>query len=85
MPLHRTIFPLWRSTNWMHEVVNPMKRHKCRARGSAIVIGTVLFLMLQSFSPFAACAADMQLEALLVWGTNQEKSPEPKHKAVDAD
>jgi hypothetical protein len=68
----------------MHEV-NPMKRHKCRAPASAIVIGTVLFLLLQSFSPFAACAADMQLEALLVWGTNQEKSPEPKHKAVDAD
>jgi len=27
-------------------------------------------------------AADMQLEAILVWGTNEQKSPEPKHRPV---
>jgi len=27
-------------------------------------------------------AADMKLEALLVWGTNEEKSPDPTHKPV---
>ena len=30
-----------------------------------------------------AGAADLKLEALLVWGTNDEKSPDPAHKSVD--
>ena len=28
-------------------------------------------------------AGEMKLEAQLIWGTNDEKSPDPKHKAVD--
>jgi len=28
-------------------------------------------------------AAEIKLEAQLIWGTNDEKSPDPKHKAVD--
>ena len=30
-----------------------------------------------------AGAADLKLQALLVWGTNDEKSPDPAHKPVD--
>jgi hypothetical protein len=29
-------------------------------------------------------AGELKLEAQLIWGTNDEKSPDPKHKAVDA-
>jgi hypothetical protein len=29
-------------------------------------------------------AGEMKLEAQLIWGTNDEKSPDPKHKAVDS-
>lgn len=28
-------------------------------------------------------AGELKLEAILIWGTNDEKSPDPKHKAVD--
>ena len=30
-------------------------------------------------------AADLKLEAQLIWGTNDAKSPDPNHKPVDAD
>ena len=30
-----------------------------------------------------AVAGDMKLEIQLIWGTNDEKSPDPSHKAVD--
>jgi hypothetical protein len=30
-----------------------------------------------------AGAADLKLEALLIWGTNDEKSPDPAHRPVD--
>ena len=30
-----------------------------------------------------AFAADLKLEAQLIWGTNDEKSPDPKHKQVE--
>ena len=33
----------------------------------------------------AARAADLKLEAQLIWGTNDRKSPDPKHKPVEAD
>lgn len=29
-------------------------------------------------------AGELKLEAILIWGTNDKKSPDPKHKAVDA-
>lgn len=32
-----------------------------------------------------AYAGEMKLEALLVWGTNDAKSPNPKHKPVEAE
>lgn len=31
-----------------------------------------------------ASAKELKLEAKLIWGTNDEKSPEPSHKPVDA-
>ena len=33
----------------------------------------------------AAHAGELKLEAQLVWGTNDKKSPNPKHKAVEPD
>ena len=32
----------------------------------------------------SALAADLKLEARLIWGTNDETSPNPDHKPVDA-
>jgi hypothetical protein len=32
----------------------------------------------------AAPAGDLQLEAQLIWGTNDPKSPDPRHKPVEA-
>jgi len=29
-------------------------------------------------------AGELKLEAILIWGTDDEKSPDPKHKAVDS-
>jgi hypothetical protein len=44
-------------------------------------------LLALAISPGRAVAADaaLKLEAQLVWGTNDEKSPDPKHKPVEAD
>jgi hypothetical protein len=33
----------------------------------------------------AAQAADRKMEARLIWGTNEEKSPDAKHKLLDGD
>ena len=33
----------------------------------------------------AATAAERKMEARLVWGTNEDKSPEPSHKPLDAE
>lgn len=40
-----------------------------------------VFLLLALTSAHAL-AGDMKLEAQLIWGTNDEKSPDPNHKAV---
>jgi len=32
-----------------------------------------------------ATASDLKVEGRLIWGTNDEKSPDPKHKPVDGD
>jgi hypothetical protein len=37
-----------------------------------------------AFSAGTALASDLNLEVRLVWGTNDEKSPNPDHKPVDA-
>lgn len=43
-----------------------------------------LFLPLALAAP-CALAGDLKLEALLVWGTNDARSPDPDHKPVGAD
>jgi hypothetical protein len=35
--------------------------------------------------PGVATAADRKIEARLIWGTNEEKSPDDKHKRLDDD
>lgn len=42
-----------------------------------LVVGLVVVVM-------PACAEDLKIEATLIWATNDEKSPNPKHKPVDA-
>ncbi len=48
-------------------------------------------LWLAAAALFLAClearglAADMKLDVQLLWGTDEAKSPNPKHKPVDAD
>ena len=46
-----------------------------------------LVVMLSSamLTTVGARAADMKLEAQLIWGTTNAISPDPKHKPVDAD
>jgi hypothetical protein len=56
-------------------------RHRLPASRSG-VIWSLLCALIYSSGALALSAGDMQLEALLVWGTNEEKSPEPKHKPV---
>jgi len=41
----------------------------------------VLLLLVASVSP--AWAANLKLETKLIWGTNDDKSPNPDHKEVD--
>lgn len=41
-------------------------------------------LVLSFFAALPALAEDIKIEAVLIWGTNDEKSPNPKHKLVDA-
>jgi hypothetical protein len=38
-----------------------------------------------AFFTFAASAADMKVDAQLIWASSEAKSPNPKHKPVDAD
>jgi len=43
-----------------------------------------LALLLLVGSNFNSFAANLKLEAKLIWGTDDEKSPNPDHKEVDA-
>lgn len=45
-------------------------------------LAAVIFLSLVAGTH--AWAADLKLEAQLIWGTNDAKSPDPSHKPVDA-
>ncbi len=46
-------------------------------------IGGLLVAAVFTVGTFQAQAADLIVEARLIWGTNDEKSPNPKHKPVD--
>src|SRR5262245_50076499 len=52
-------------------------------RSSADCLRWVCAITFLVSSLAVAAAADLKLEALLVWGTNDEKSPDPAHKPVD--
>jgi hypothetical protein len=53
------------------------------ARTSWFIGGaTALLFLLAAGAP--ALAADLKLEAQLIWGSNDAKSPDPSHKPVDA-
>lgn len=43
-----------------------------------------LISLLLAGSTAQTFAADLKLEAKLIWGTNDDKSPNPNHKEVDA-
>ncbi len=45
------------------------------------LLAIIALLVTALVSP--ARAGEIKLEAQLIWGTNDEKSPDPKHKAVD--
>ena len=45
------------------------------------LLAIIVLLVTALVSP--ARAGEIKLEAQLIWGTNDEKSPDPKHKAVD--
>ena len=49
-------------------------------RGGLRVLGLLL-----AFAAFAAPAADLKFEAMLVWATNADTSPNPDHKPVPPD
>jgi len=45
------------------------------------VLGALLVLC-SAMQATTVHAGDMKLEALLIWGTNEQKSPDPNHKPV---
>lgn len=51
----------------------------CRAGRLGLVVVTFALMTL------GAAAADRKMEARLIWGTNDEKSPEPSHKPLDGE
>ena len=51
--------------------------------GCRLRCGGIVFLALGAVLPRAQ-SADLKLEALLVWGTNDERSPDPGHKPIGA-
>jgi len=48
-----------------------------------IRLSGVVLLCLIAVKPSEASAADLKLEAILVWGTNEATSPDPDHKPVE--
>src|SRR5437867_2139035 len=42
-----------------------------------------LVVLLVMLAPVPLQAAELKLEVKLIWGTNDEKSPDPNHKMVD--
>lgn len=47
-----------------------------------ITFGVLSFLLVTALAG-GLQAGELKLEAQLIWGTNDEKSPDPSHKAVD--
>ncbi len=53
-----------------------------RAAGWLPVTLTLAVALCFAGLPVSAAAGEISLEALLLWGTNEAKSPNPKHKPV---
>lgn len=51
---------------------------------SSLLWGALLLVAL-TLSAVTARAADFKFEAQLIWATNDQKSPDPKHKPVEAE
>jgi len=49
------------------------------------LVGYLLLLGLVAAVGPQGLAAEMKLEAQLIWGANEEKSPDPSHKAVSGE
>jgi hypothetical protein len=49
------------------------------------LLAGLFFLSAWLVSAQSASAGDVKLEAYLIWGTDDAKSPDPKHKPVDAE
>jgi hypothetical protein len=47
------------------------------------LVGAVLACILLACGATRAQTADLKFQAVLVWGTNDGKSPDPKHKPVE--
>jgi len=47
-------------------------------------LGRAALVCCLAILPLTVAAADLKLEAQLIWGTNDPKSPDPKHKPAEA-
>ncbi len=56
--------------------ISPFMRRMIRLGFAALVFSTAVA---------AAVAAERKMEARLIWGTNEDKSPDPKHKPLDGE
>ena len=52
---------------------------------SPVAVWLLMAGMLSSFEGWSAQSTTFKLQAQLVWGTNDDRSPDPKHKPVDSD
>jgi hypothetical protein len=52
---------------------------------AAVLGGWCVTFLLASPGRAISAEATLKVEAVLVWATNDEKSPDPKHKAVDGE
>jgi hypothetical protein len=50
---------------------------------SVVARPLLVVLLIFSFGVIKVVAAELKLEAKLIWATDDEKSPDPKHKPVD--
>jgi len=48
-----------------------------------LLVGFSVSCLVLGLRSAEALATDMRVETRLIWGTNDEQSPEPKHKSID--
>jgi hypothetical protein len=62
-----------------------MRREQLTTRVCAVLTAAAILLGLVPTEVALAADANIKVEAILVWGTNDSKSPNPRHKPVDED